>query len=87
MGNDLVAKLARMLCWMLLLLWNSGCDSLRSEYVESLRSKVIEQKSWGIIYDTKYEATLNSGKSTAAARRSMAGLRRGSSRTGGDHRL
>lgn len=47
--------LARSLGLMLLLLWNSGCDSMRS--------KVIEQKSWGIIYDTKYEETLNSGKS------------------------
>jgi esterase/lipase superfamily enzyme len=41
--------------WLILLLIFSGCDSLRS--------KVVEQKSWGIIYDTKYEATLNSGKS------------------------
>lgn len=40
--------------WLLLLVF-AGCDVLRP--------RVVEQKSSGIIYDTKYEALLNSEKS------------------------
>lgn len=41
--------------WLILLLVLGGCDVLRP--------RVVEQKSSGIIYDTNYEAILNSDKS------------------------
>lgn len=55
-----LVKLGWLLLWGSFVLLLSGCELPRPK---TLKQKALEQKSSGIIYDTKYEALLNSDKS------------------------